>query len=151
MTEITAKFELSGIHKLLNVVSGLDVLLDKFMGRFATEAYRRFIFNKVPKAIARKRGGRSHRSGGQLRQSFKAVHRGFLAWEIYSPLADEASGQTPYGFWQEKGETPQGSRVFRQYSTPGTGKEFVEGALLKTQYLFLESVETLTKKALATV
>ena len=123
-----SKFDLTKVHLMLNTIKGFDVKLDRLMGIIGNEVYRKLVFKRVPKAVNRKSGGRAYRSGGQLRQSFKTEHRGFLNWEIYSPLADEKSGETPYGYWQELGHTPDSKLIFKKYSTPGTGKHFIKNA-----------------------
>ena len=144
MTTISVKFRGDSLLNALTKVKEMPRLLDRMMGRISTESYRRFILTKIPKAMSKKRGGRrrSGFSGGQLRQSYKSVHRGFLQWEIYSPLADDQSMQTPYGYWQELGHTPLNSRVFKNYSTPGTGKHFIENAVVPTENLFQTTIQS---------
>lgn len=143
MTTIQVKFNAGEIEKLLLKISNFDKVVDTAMGRVAVESYRRFIFPIVPKARSKKnaKGKRkSGFSGGALRRSYKAVRRAFLAWEIYSPLSDEQSPETPYGYWQEMGHTPNNARVFKNYSTPGTGKDFIKNAVKPTEDLLTTTV-----------
>jgi len=57
---------------------------------------------------------------GNLQKSIQDEKRGFLKHRV---IADEV-----YAGYQERGKRLDGSRVVRKYTTPGTGKRYLEKA-----------------------
>jgi hypothetical protein len=72
----------------------------------------------VPRGHARAKAGKRSGVGGTLRQSHKV--------DIQPDGTVILGFDTPYAAYQHEGQRQDGSRVIKNWSTPGSGKKFIQ-------------------------
>lgn len=100
---------------------------------------------RAPLSATRGQIGKKSRraiTSGSLRASIRYEREGVAKYKIY---AGGGTRSVMYAGYQERGEAVDGSRKVRKYTTPGTGKHYMEDSARKVSQKYAEKIRGILK------